>query len=142
VKICFQTVQFLFSYNAPSQPFKPKLSGISAKLLAAYLYWNNIVRHIPKMRRYSLGVNIEKLFAEVLKLTSAAQFSAEEKRPALISEAITKNDVLKFMLYALWELKGIEENHFLELSSRFEEIGRMLYGWRQKILSENRPPER
>jgi len=94
------------------------------------------------MRRYSLGVNIEKLFAEVLKLTSAAQFSAEEKRPALISEAITKNDVLKFMLYALWELKGIEENHFLELSSRFEEIGRMLYGWRQKILSENRPPER
>ena len=91
------------------------------------------------MRRYLLGVNIEKLFAEVLKLTSAAQFSAEEKRPTLISEAITNNDILKFMLYALWELKGIEENDFLELSSRFEEIGRMLYGWRQKIISENKP---
>lgn len=115
------------------------MSIIASKLLSAYLYWNGIIRHIPKIRRYSLGVNIEKLFAEVLKFVSAAQFSAKDKRLPLISGAITQNDLLKFMLYALWELKGIEEQHFLELSSRLEEVGRMLYGWRQKIVSENKP---
>lgn len=123
-------------------PHAPKLSGILTKLLAAYIYWHSVTRHIPKMRRYSVGVKIDLLFADLIELISTAQFSNQENRPAIISQAITKNDVLKFMLYVLLELKGIEEQYFLNISLQIEEIGRMLYGWKNKILSENHSDKR
>ena len=65
-----------------------------------------------------------------------AQFSPKNERSPLISKGIIQNDVLKFMLYVLWELKGIEEKQFTDLSIRLEEIGRMLYGWRQRTEKE------
>lgn len=94
------------------------------------------------MRRYSLGITIEKLFSELLALISEAQFSAKEERLPLIGRAITKNDQLKFTILALWELDGISEVHFTELAVRLEEVGRMLYGWKQKIISEGRSQEK
>jgi hypothetical protein len=92
------------------------------------------------MRRYSLGIKIDSLFADIIELTSMAQFSPKEQRTAIISKAITKNDVLKHMLYVLFELKGIEDNYFIELAPKIEEIGRMLYGWRNQAAIQ-RPPD-
>ncbi len=92
------------------------------------------------MRRHSLGVKIDILFSDILECISEAQFSLKNLRGPLISRAITKNDLLKFELYALFELKGIPEDHFLEISNRLEEIGRILYGWLQNTLKENRSP--
>ena len=92
------------------------------------------------MRRYSLGVKIDSLFADIIELVSIAQFSEKEKRPDIISKAITKNDVLKHMLYVLFELKGIEEQYFIELAPMIEEIGRILYGWRNQAVA-SKPPD-
>ncbi len=92
------------------------------------------------MRRYSLGIKIDILFADIIELVAIAQFSAKDKRADIISRAITKNDVLKHMLYVLLELKGIEEQYFIELAQKIEEIGRMLYGWRNQAAIQ-RPPD-
>ena len=43
------------------------------------------------------------------------------------------------MLYVLLELKGIEEQYFIELAPKIEEVGRMLYGWKNQALKENHP---
>src|SRR3989344_4710384 len=115
-----------------SPPPRTRLPSISAKVISAYAYWHNITRHIPKMRRYSLGIKIDSLFADIIELISMAQFSAKEERPQTLARAITKNDCLKSMLYVLFELKGIEEKHFLELAQKIEEIGRILYGWKNQ----------
>lgn len=88
------------------------------------------------MRRYSLGVKIDALFVDIIELVSLAQFSLKEKRAEIISKAITKNDVLKQMLYVLLELKGIEEQYFIALAPQVEEIGRMLYGWRNQAAKQ------
>ena len=117
-------------------PNAPKLSGIAVKIISAYSYWHNITRHIPKMRRYSLGVKIDILFVDIIELVSLAQFSLKEKRTEIISKAITKNDVLKQMLYVLLELKGIEEQYFIALAPQLEEVGRMLYGWRNQAAKQ------
>lgn len=93
------------------------------------------------MRRYSLGIKIDVLFADIIELVAIAQFSTKEKRADIISKAIVKNDVLKHMLYVLLELKGIEEQYFIELAPKIEEIGRMLYGWRNQIASNVEPPK-
>src|ERR1035437_9499157 len=99
-------------------------------MLALYVEWHQIFsRHIQKDLRYSVGVRIDALFAHVLESISLAQFSPPGTKTEHLTTAIGKNDTLKFMLYALHELKGIDDAKFLSLSSRAEEIGRMLYGW-------------
>jgi hypothetical protein len=117
-----------------------KLSGIAIKLLGVYKTWHSVTPHIPKMLRYSLGVRIDALFAEIVELTASAQFSPERDRSAIIGRTIAKNDLLKFMLYALFELKGIEEVQFTRLAPDIEEIGRMLYGWKRRTEKENDTP--
>jgi hypothetical protein len=125
--------------NSPPHP--PRLSGIAIKMLAFYIEWHQIFsRHILKDLRYSLGVRIDALFAQVLEGISLAQFSPPASKSTYLSNTIGKNDTLKFMLYALHELRGIDEKKFLSLSAKAEEIGRMLYGW--KVSTEKRTAER
>ncbi|OGJ01215.1 hypothetical protein A3G53_03645 [Candidatus Nomurabacteria bacterium RIFCSPLOWO2_12_FULL_44_11] len=108
------------------------------KIISAYVYWNNIIRHIPKIRRYSLGVKIDCLFSDIIEFVSMAQFSAGEQRGEILTQAIAKNDCLKSMLYVLFELKGIEEKYFVELAQKVEEIGKILYGWKnQPVKTKN-----
>ncbi len=110
-------------------------------MLAFYVEWHQIFsRHILKDLRYSLGVRIDLLFAQVLEGISLAQFAPPGLKVDYLLTTIGKNDTLKFMLYALYELDGVSESQFLSLSLKAEEIGRMLYGW--KISSEKRTAER
>ena len=109
----------------------PQLSGIMAKLLFAYTEWSNTTRHIKKMRRYSIGIKIDVLFSDIIELVSLTQFSPKESKDTLLQRAITKNDCLKFMLYVLVELNGIDDVYFFSLAPKIEEIGKMLYGWKQ-----------
>ena len=88
------------------------------------------------MRRYSLGVKIDIAFSDIIESVSVAQFSTGAERVIALTKAITKNDVLKFLLYALHELNGIEIKHFLTLSEQLEEIGKMLYGWKNQAVKQ------
>lgn len=115
-----------------------QLSGISAKMLALYVEWHTILcHHIKKPLRYSLGVRIDGLFAEIIETIALAQFSSTENKLLYVGRAIGKNDTLKFMLYAMSELQGITSKQFLSLSVKAEEIGRMLYGWKNQIVKQN-----
>ena len=116
-----------------------KMSGISEKLLQAYISWQNNNKHVPKMLRYSMGVRIDTLFAQIIELVSEALFVSDEHKLPLVRRANVKNDVLKFMLYSLLELGGLKESIFIELSLKTEEVGKMLYGWRIKLEKQNRP---
>lgn len=115
------------------------MSGISEKLLQTYISWQNNNKHVPKMLRYSMGVRIDSLFAQMIELVSEAMFVSEEQRLPLVRRANIKNDVLKFMLYAMLEIGGLKENIYTELSFKAEEVGKMLYGWRIKLEKQNRP---
>lgn len=114
------------------------MSGISCKILEAYVYWQNNIRHIPKIHRYSVGVRIDSLFAIIIEYISGAIYSPKERRELYILKAINRNDVLKFMLLTLLEIKGIEEDKFEILSLKMEEVGRILYGWKNQVSEQNR----
>ncbi len=90
------------------------------------------------MLRHSIGTRIDGLFAVVIELVSKAMFSPEHQREPHVSEAIGKNDVLKFMLYTLFELKGIKETQFIAVSEAMEEIGKMLFGWKNQLIKQNK----
>ena len=86
-----------------------------------------------------MGVKIDCLLVDILELSSSAQFAPKADRVSIIRHAITRNDTLKYLLYMLFELKGMEERYFIELAPKLEEVGRMLYGWHNKLMRENRP---
>ena len=110
-------------------------------MLALYIEWHTILsHHVKKPLRYSLGIRIDALFAEVIEIIALALFSPIENRILYITRAIGKNDTLKFMLFAIYELKGIEEKQFVSLSVKAEEIGRMLYGWKNQTIKKTTPP--
>lgn len=89
------------------------------------------------MRRYSLGIKIDNTFSDIIELVSMAQFSPIADREKILTKAITKNDVLKFLLYTLKELNGIDTNKFIEISTKTEEVGKMLYGWKNQSIKQN-----
>jgi len=114
-----------------------KLSGITLNLLEVYIFWQSNSKHIPKMLRYSMGVRIDSIFAEIIETVYLAIFTNSKEKIILIENANTKNDLLKFMLFALFELKGLKEDAFNEISLKMEEIGRRLYGWRNQVEKQN-----
>lgn len=116
----------------------PKLSGVAQKLVTLFCYWNNITKTLIKDHRYSLGIKISNLFTDVIEQISLAQFSSDQYRRIYIEHAIAKNDTLKFMIYTLYELRGIDEQKMLRLSIDTEEIGKILYGWKRNVETKKK----
>lgn len=122
-------------------PSPSKLSGIMEKTLSCFVQWHTITRTLTKDHRYSLGLKISTLFTDVIEQVSLAQFNPTDNlRMIYIDRAIAKNDTLKFMIYALYQLRGIDQRKLIDLSGPIEEIGKMLYGWKRSI--ELRQPKK
>jgi hypothetical protein len=99
------------------------------------LLWLNIVQHIQKSARYTIGARIENKFLDLLELSYIAYFSKKENKVEKISKCIFLLDKLKFIVSVAWESKLIANNHFEEIALKLEEIGRMLGGWKNKLLN-------
>jgi hypothetical protein len=48
-------------------------------------------------------------------------------------EAISKNDIIKYLLQIAFENKLIKEKQYLELSNKLQEVGKILGGWKKGI---------
>jgi len=69
-------------------------------------------------------------------LTFAAAFLPPEQKIILLGKIIPRLDVLKFFMQLAWESKLIPNEKYIDISSRLEEIGRMLGGWRRGLQSK------
>ena len=112
---------------------------VLAKTADAYKMWHNILPHIPRLIRYSLGEKINLLFIELLELIFTAGFAAKEHKLLIVQKACIKSDALKFFLQIAWELKAMDNKKFAELGALLVEIGKMLGGW-QRQLTKEAPP--
>jgi len=97
------------------------------------LLWLNIVPHIQKNARYTIGARIENKFLDLLELAYIAYFSKKEEKIEKISDCIFLLDKLKFIVSIAWEGKLISNRHFEEIAAKLDEIGRMLWGWKEKM---------
>jgi len=92
------------------------------------LVWVNIVSHIPKSSRYTIGVRIENKFLDLLEISYTAYFAEKNNKSDKITDCILILDILKFLLSVAWEAKIISNKHYEELSLKLEEAGKMLGG--------------
>lgn len=95
--------------------------------------WMNIVPHMPKGARYTIGTRIENTFLDLLELSYVAYFIEREKRPAKITECIFRLDTLKFLISVAWEGRLIANTQCEGIANKLDEIGKMFGGWKKNL---------
>ncbi len=111
-------------------------SIITKKILAPYKRWQIEQKHIPKMNRYSLGVKIDTLFVLLIELIQYAQYS--DKKIPYLNKIIVEVNVLKNLLLTLYEIQGISEKAYVEMSAEIEEVGKMVYVWNKRLGTQKK----
>ncbi|MBI4812453.1 four helix bundle protein [Candidatus Falkowbacteria bacterium] len=95
--------------------------------------WINIVPHIPRGARYTIGARIENKFLNLLEAAYTAYFAKRENKIEKISECVFLLDTLKFIVSVAWETKLISAKQYEEIALKLEEAGRMLGGWKNSL---------
>jgi len=88
---------------------------------------------MPRIGRYTTGARIENHFLDLLELIYKAYYASMKNKNAVIIEAISKNDIIKYLLQIAFENKLIKEKQYLELSQKLNEVGKILGGWKNSI---------
>jgi hypothetical protein len=104
-----------------------------SRIKEAYLLWMNVVPHMAKGARYTIGARIENKFLDLLELAYIAYFTEKDKKEAKISECILLTDTLKFLISVAWEGKLISNKQCENIALKLEEVGKMFGGWKRNL---------
>jgi hypothetical protein len=67
-------------------------------------------------------------------------FLPRERKLAVVEVMCARIDVLKFFLQIAWEIKTLDQNKYVALSERLQEVGRMAGGWLKNLQKETSAP--
>ncbi len=109
------------------------------KIKNAYLLWHNYYAELPKFHRNSFGYRIDTIFVEIIEAVAAASFLSPKEKYPYVRIAIKKLDAIKILLMILWETKSLDDEKYIALSLKLDEIGRNLGGWYGQIIKQNSP---
>lgn len=101
--------------------------------------WHGYCQSLPKIHKYSLGQKIDNVFIDLIEAMAIAGFLPKNEKLPYVRLAIRKADLMKILLLILWEIKGIDNKKYADLSQPLQEIGRMLGGWHGQITKQNSP---
>ena len=110
-------------------------ASILNRIKEGYLIWIDIVPHIAKGARYTIGSRIENKFLDLLELSYITYFTEKEKKAEKIIECILVLDTLKFLVSVAWEGKLISNKHCEDVALKLEEVGRMFGGWKKNLAN-------
>jgi len=110
-------------------------ASILSRIKEGYLIWANIVPHIAKGARYTIGSRIENKFLDLLELSYVAYFTEKDKKEEKITECMLVLDTLKFLVLVAWEGKFISNAHCESVSIKLEEVGKMFGGWKKNLAN-------
>ncbi|MBI5140442.1 MAG: four helix bundle protein [Candidatus Vogelbacteria bacterium] len=111
---------------------------INQRLINIYKLWHGIRNHLPKNER-AITTKVDSLFLETLETIFIAKYLDKTKKIPFVEKAIGKLDLLKFILQVSWQINILESKQYIALSIPLNETGRMLGGWKNKLLKETSP---
>ncbi len=126
-------------FHTPSTPPPQLLLPLLQKAKNAYLVWYEYYQIIPKTHKHSLGQRIDGLFVEIIEALATASFLPRQDKLPYVRLAIRKVDVLKILLMVLWETKSLDNKKYIALSTKIDEIGKMVGGWHGQLQKQNSP---
>lgn len=101
------------------------------------MLWYSNYKSLPKEHRYTLGAKIDTLICEMIEAISGASFLVNQEKLPYIKLAIRKTDSTKIFLLLLWETRSLDNNKYIIISEKINEIGRMLGGWNGQVIKQN-----
>lgn len=75
--------------------------------------------------------------SEVIQYSASALFVPKEQKLAHIQKAIQVLDTTKILLRIAEQAGIMKTNQYLALTDKLVEIGKMLGGWHNQVLSQN-----
>lgn len=118
--------------NSATPPRKNPL--VLVKVKESYRVWHRHLNNIKKIDRNTIGNKIDLEFLDLLEILFKATFAYDKfEKLSLVSNAIGKNDLLKFFLQIGWEEKVCDNKKYAELILLLDEVGRMLGGWKRHL---------
>jgi len=103
------------------------------------LLWYGYYQILPKTHKHSLGKKVDFLFSEIIEALATASFLSRQEKLPYVRLSIRKVDTLKIFLIILWETKSLDNNKYIALSVKVDEIGKMLGGWYGQLTKQNSP---
>lgn len=95
------------------------------------------MQNINRVDRLTLGQKIDEAFLSILEIIFRACFAYDKfEKLSLVSQAIGKNDLLKFFLQIGWEHKILNQKKYTDFILDLDEIGRMLGGWKKSLVDK------
>jgi hypothetical protein len=98
-----------------------------------YIIWYEYYQTVPKTHRHTLGLKIDSLFVEIIEGIAIASFLNKAEKLPWINFSIRKLDTLKVLLMILWETKSLDNKKYINLSTKLDDIGKMLGGWQGQM---------
>jgi len=100
----------------------------------SYKTWHKHLENVSKIDRHTVGVKIDEIFLSLLETIFRATFTCDKfEKLSLVSQAIGKNDLLKFFLQIGWENKVLNHTVYGNIILQLDEAGRMLGGWKKSL---------
>lgn len=81
-----------------------------------------------------MGAKIDSLFLKIIETLFIANYLSKRDKLPHLESAIKQLDLLKFFLQISWEIKMFDNKKYIVLSKPLDEVGKMLYGWRNQVL--------
>ncbi len=104
-----------------------------------YKVWHEILIHVKRIDRYTIGIRIDDVFLVFLEHLFRTSFASNKlEKLSFVSSSIANSDLLKFLLQIAWEHEILDNKHYGVLMLSLDEVGRMLGGWKRQI--ENKTP--
>jgi len=117
----------------------PTVPLVLIRTKEAYRLWHSSIVNLKRVDRYTIGAKIDDTFLSLLEFIFRGCFAFDKfEKISIISQAIAKSDLLKFLLQISWENKIINNKIYGEFILLLDEIGRMLGGWKKSL--ENKTP--
>jgi len=113
-----------------------QLLSVIEQAVATYKIWHSYRNDFPKSLRYTLGNKIDATFLSVLEYLFIASYQNKNEKVPTITLALKKSDLLKFFLRISWELRALDNNKYILISEKTEELGRMIGGWKKGLESK------
>lgn len=101
-----------------------------------FLVWQKaIVKHLSKVHKYSIGIQLENETLDLLKQIVRTNISRENKREGII-ECLAALEVIKVLIRVGHEFNkegGISAAHYETASEKIVELGKLLGAWLKKF---------
>ncbi len=98
-----------------------------------YRVLHEATKKYSKGDRYSIGEETKKKVLEVIEAITKAGHAKKEWKVSLIEQAVISLELVKVFTRLGYDTRSLNQQQYLEIQERIQEIGRMLGGWKRSL---------